>query len=513
MAEGTTTIVIIGASGDLAQRRLVPALFSLACKGRLPGELRVVGSARTPYSDDQFREGVRGTGYGVQGDNTPYPVPHTLYPDQWADFAQRLFYVPADLSSVEDFQRLRQRIEALEGGQRPANRLFYLAIAPQLYEAAIRSLGASGLSNEDSGWRRVVIEKPFGWDLDSARALNKAAHEVFREDQVFRIDHYLGKETVQNLLVLRFANTIFEPVWNRNYIANVQITVAEDAPVGDRGGYYDRAGVVRDMVQNHLLQLLCLVAMEPSSASDPESLRTQKVEVLRAVRKWPPEEALRQAVGGQYAGYLSEKGVAANSRTPTFAAIRLLVDNWRWHGVPFYLRTGKRLATKASEIVIQFQRPPHVLLSLGLHELLSPNVLGICLQPDEGVHLRFGVKVPDHGMDVRSVDMEFHYGEVFKQPIPDAYELLLSDALEGDASLFIRNDHIEEAWKIVDPLLQAWEEGDQGSGDRGQGNNTPIPVPRPLTPIYEPGSWGPSAADALLAQDGRAWLRVCGAHD
>ena len=415
--------------------------------------------------------------------------------DQWTGFARNLHYISGNLTP-EDYDRLKRRLWEFEEDWRTPNCLFYLSIGPQLFDTTIENLGASDLANEIDGWRRAVIEKPFGRDLVSARTLNQVVAKVFREDQVFRIDHYLGKETVQNLLVFRFANGIFEPLWDRNCVDNVQITVAESVSVGDRAGYYDQSGVVRDMVQNHLLQLLTMVAMEPPVSMDADSLRNKKFEVLRSIRRWTPDEAVQNAVRGQYREYLDEDGVAPESTTATYAALRLFVDNWRWQGVPFYLRTGKAMADKVTEIVLQFRRPPHTLFSLSPGEALNPNVLSLCLQPDEGLHLGFEVKVPDQGMTMRSENMEFHYESAFRdQAIPEAYERLLQDALEGDASLFIRSDHIEEAWRIVDPLLQRWEKYD-----------TQPPQ------IYEPGSWGPEASDALLSRDGRTWQGVCGFH-
>ena len=483
MSEGTTTIVIFGASGDLAKRKLVPALFTLAAKNRLEDNVRIVGASRSPMSDDQFRESMWDA---LQEFSDLKNRRH-----DWDRFARRLHYIPADISNPEHFINMKEQLEELEGDARPANRLFYLSIAPSLYLPAILNLGATDLALEDTGWRRVVIEKPFGWDLESAQALNREVHQVFQEEQVYRIDHYLGKESVQNLLVLRFANAIFEPVWNRNYVDNIQITVAESVDVADRAAYYDESGVVRDMVQNHLLQLLAMVAMEPPSAADAESLRSKKVDVLKAIRRWETDNVSNHAIRGQYKGYLDEKGVDPGSLTGTYVAMRLYVDNWRWRDVPFYLRTGKAMTNKTSEIIIQFQSPPHLMFNNDKPQDLSPNVLSVCLQPNEGTHLRFQSKVPDQGMAMRPVDMEFRYETAFRdQSIPEAYELLLEDALQGDASLFIRSDHIEEAWRIVEPLLN-WHE-----------------IRPPYQ--YDRGSWGPLAADWLLAQDGRSWVLVCG---
>ncbi len=484
----STTIVIFGGTGDLAQRKLIPALYTLDVLGRLPAKVSVVGFARAQHDDASYRE-LMWKGAREFGDQ---PVERKA----WGSFAKRLSYVRADLADATSFEALRARLEEIEGGSERADRIFYLAVSPSLFTPAIRGLHGAGLANEDTGWRRVVVEKPFGEDEASAAELDDQVHAVFRESQVYRIDHYLGKETVQNLLVFRFANTIFEPIWNRNYVDNVQLTVSETVTVGDRAGYYDGSGVVRDMVQNHLLQLLCLVAMEPPSSPDPEALRSKRVEVLEAVRRWSAEEYAKNAVAGQYDGYLEERGVAEGSRTPTYTAMRLFIDNWRWQGVPFYLRSGKAMAGKRSEIAIRFKAPPLTLFAQPDGNDHAPNVLSMCVGPDEGFHLRFSSKVPDEGMRIEPEHMEFHYRTSFAgREIPEAYQRLLEDALAGDASLFIRGDQIAHAWSIVDPLLKRL--ADPAS---------------PKLESYAAGSWGPAAADALLAQDGFAWDSLCG-HD
>jgi glucose-6-phosphate 1-dehydrogenase len=482
-----TSLVIVGATGDLSKRKLLPALFNLWCKGRLPREIAIIGFSRTDLSDHAFRDLMWGGAveFGQLASQRR----------EWNAFASHLFYVCGDLSKQEDVGRLRERLNLFEDSAAEANRLYYLSIAPNLYESAVTNLGKAGLAAETDGWRRIVFEKPFGRDLSSAQELDAAIHEVFNERQVYRIDHYLGKETVQNLLVLRFANAIFEPIWNRNYIDNVQITVAETVDVGDRAGYYDGFGVIRDMIQNHLLQVLSLVTMEPPITLDADALRDKKVEVLRAVRPWSPNEAARSAVGGRYEGYLESNGVPAESNTPTFVAMRLFVDNWRWQGVPFYLRSGKAMAEKSSSVAIRFRQPPHTIFPLAEGVRTPSNDLLLCLQPDEGIHLRIATKVPDQGMSMRTAEMEFHYGKTFaNEELPEAYERLLQDALNGDPSLFIRSDHIAEAWRIVDPLLHAWEQ----MGD--------------LYPLvdYQRGSWGPDRARVLLARDGNTWAPVCG---
>jgi glucose-6-phosphate 1-dehydrogenase len=474
----TTSIIIFGASGDLTSRKLIPALFSLQRKGRLPAGFHVVGMARSDKDSAAFRSELQAA--VGQAD-----------PDAWPAFAGQIEYLRGDPTDAAALARLDNLLTAFERtGGGAAHRLYYLATPPHVYADVVQRLGAAGMVDRAAGWRRVIIEKPFGYDLTSAQDLNRLLHHVLAEDQIYRIDHYLGKETVQNVLVFRFANSIFEPLWNRNYIDHVQVTVAETVGVEHRGPFYDQVGVVRDIFQNHLMQVVAMAAMEPPSSFDPEALRDERAKLLRAIRPFRPEDILQDTVRAQYEGYRSEPGVASDSRTPTFAALRLAIDNWRWQGVPFYLRSGKCLAAKATSIIIQFKAVPHVMFPLPPGRSIRPNTLSIWLQPDEGMHLQFEVKVPGTLAEMRSVDMDFHYAEDFGlHAIPEAYERLLLDALQGDPSLYTRADAIELAWGLVDPILQGWEQS----------------ASPPLL-SYSPGTWGPPEAEALLARDGRSWL-------
>jgi glucose-6-phosphate 1-dehydrogenase len=482
--EQHTTVVIFGASGDLTSRKLMPALYRLFCNGRLPPDCRIVGVARSPFTDGQFRDKLAPAVREFAA--------HDWQPNRWAEFARRLHYVPGDASRPGGLDALHERMTT--GSPGGGRCLFYLAVAPELMPEIVIRLSEKGLNREEDGWKRLVIEKPFGHDLASARELNRLLHGHFHEDQIYRIDHYLGKETVQNLLVFRFANTIFEPVWNHNYIDHVQISVSESVPVGERGGYYDKAGVLRDMLQSHLLQLLTLIAMEAPARFAADPLRNEKVKVLDAIPVPSAEDAARQVVCGQYTGYRSEKGVSPDSRTPTFAAVRLDVNNWRWQGVPFYLRSGKGLASRSSEVIVQFHCPPHLMFPVPKEELLECNRLSLCIQPDEGIHFRFQTKVPQKdGVVLRPADLEFHYRDAYPGvELPEAYERLLQDALHGDASLFMRSDEIERAWQIMDPLIAAAQRLD---------------APRPEE--YVVGSAGPAIADTFLEADGRKWVTLC----
>jgi len=403
---------------------------------------------------------------------------------EWAEFAAHLSYVAGDLNNADDYQRLHDVVGKREG--EAANRVYYLATLPEFFAPVAKRLGELGMADEAQGFRRIVVEKPFGQNLPSAEELNDALRSVFEERQIFRMDHYLGKETSQNILFFRFANTIFEPIWNRNYVDNVQIAAVEKVEVEQRGAYYDETGVLRDMFQNHLLQLLCLVAMEPPASFDPEMVRNEKIKLLSAVESI----ALTDTVRGQYEGYRQAENVASDSVTATYGALKLYVDNWRWQGVPFYLRSGKSLAKKISGVIVQFDCPPHVMFNL---PPFASNLLSFCIQPDEGVHLRCEVKVPESEQETRPVSLGFHYRSYFGPPdINEAYERLVLDVLRGDTSLFPRADAIEAAWRVIDPVVQGWESA-----------SAP-----PLT-TYEPGVWGPPEADELLGRDDRCWIVGC----
>ena len=488
--------VLFGATGDLAHRKVFPALYQLWRSALLPLDIRIVAIGRRPYDDATFRTEVRSA---LDAHARVQPVED----ETWRSFAERLQYLRGDFDADATYDDLAERLERCdrEGGTR-GNRLFYLATPASAFAPIVQQLGRTGLDREvsGSGWRRIVIEKPFGRDLESAKKLNREVARVFREAQVYRIDHYLGKETVRNLLVFRFANVIWEPLWNRRYVDHVQITVAESIGVEKRGAFYEETGATRDILQNHLLQLLALVAMEPPATFDANALRDEKVKVLRAVVPMDPTEVARDVVRGQYGpgwvagepvpGYREEEGVDPLSETETFVAARLTIDDWRWAGVPFYLRTGKRLPKRATEIAVVFRDVPHALFR-GSRSEPEPDLLALRIQPDEGILLRFGAKVPGLDVDVRAVNMDFGYGSSFSVDSPDAYETLILDALLGDQSLFTRADEVEEAWRVVAPVVDAWVAGSA-----------------PDFPDYAAGSWGPDAADELLARDGRRWRRI-----
>ncbi|MBI3839730.1 MAG: glucose-6-phosphate dehydrogenase [Planctomycetia bacterium] len=477
------SLVIFGASGDLTSRKLVPALFQLFRKQRLPEDTRIVGFSRTPYSDDQWRQALAESTERFNGRHFDRAA--------WDKFAAAVHYQAGDIAQPGDFDTLHQRLCELDGS-RDGTRVYYLATAPQFYEDIVARLGACGLADEVHGPRRIVIEKPFGSDGPTARRLNDDVHKVFKEKQVYRIDHYLGKETVQNILVLRFANTIFEPVWNRNYVDHVQITVAEEVTVGRRGSFYDQTGVLRDMFQNHLLQLLMTTAMEAPVRFEAEAVRDEKVKVLRAITPLSSAQVATDTLRGQYRSYRGEPGVAPDSQTATFAAVKLAVDNWRWQGVPFYLRSGKAMSCRTTQIVIQFRSPPHMVFNSRSTNICEANQLVIQIQPAEGIQLHFQTKVPDAGMRLRMTDLDFSFVREFAGTMPEAYERLLLDVFQGDASLFARADEVELAWGIVDPIAAAWRE-----------------IRQPALETYEPGLWGPANATEWMSQQGRQWFDTC----
>lgn len=486
-------VVIFGASGDLTKRKLLPALYRLTQERLLPAEFAIVGVARSEMSHDEFRNRMK---EAVLSFSEAKRVDEAV----WNSFAQGIFYMSGNIYDLNSYRQLGQLLAEIDQKRGTAgNRVFYLSTAPEHYSPAIKNLGEAGLAKpKDGSWTRIIIEKPFGRDLESARKLNEEVASVFDEDQVYRIDHYLGKETVQNLLVFRFANGIFEPIWNRQYIDHVQITNAEAIGVEGRGAYYDTAGVVRDMIQNHVFQVLSLVAMEPPVSLAANAVRDEKIKAMQAVRPIPRDRVEEFAVRGQYGpgavggkpvpGYRQEKDVNPESRTETYAALKLYFDNWRWAGVPFYIRSGKRLPKRVTEIAIQFKEAPQLLFS-SVAEQMEPNVLVIRIQPDEGITLRFGAKVPGQVTRIRWVNMDFRYGSSFGVAPPEAYERLLLDCILGDSTLYARRDMTERGWEIVMPILERWEETE------------------PNFPNYEAGTWGPREADELIERDGRRWRR------
>ncbi len=485
--------VIFGASGDLARRKLIPALYSLFVNKLLPDHFAIIGVARTEYSDEQFRSEMTAALHKYH---------ETDVVDKIDTFITRLYYSPLTYNDPDTYKRLENRLKTI-GNQDDigGNTLFYLSTPPELYPIIPAHLAATGLNREDNGWKRLIIEKPFGYDLTSALELKDRLLKDWKEEQLYRIDHYLGKETVQNLLVTRFSNGIFEPLWNSNYIHHVEVTSSESLGVEQRGGYYDKSGALRDMIQNHLLQVVALAAMEPPATLQPQAIRNEILKVFQSLRPIKTEEVIKVALRGQYTnskiknemvqGYREEDGVSEYSTTETYAALKFYIDNWRWGGVPFYIRTGKRLPTRVTEVVIHFKQTPHFLFG---HQANcnSCNQLVLRIQPDEGMLLKFGMKTPGAGFDVQNVNMDFHYSDLTDQRIPSAYERLIFDAINGDSTLFARTEEVIEAWKFVMPVLNAWK------------NDPTVPLYG-----YPAGTWGPKGADELIEGKGITWRYPC----
>lgn len=487
-------VIIFGASGDLTKRKLIPALYRLTQERLLPAEFAILGFSRSPMSHEDFRAKMKDA-------IVTYTEAKRVDEAVWQSFAQGLYYISGDINDPDCYQRMSELLEQIDRERGTAgNRVFYLSVAPSLYSEAVEQIGAAKMARPKPGsWTRIIIEKPFGHDLESAKQLNQDVAKVFEEDQVYRIDHYLGKETVQNLLVFRFANGIFEPIWNHRYIDHVQITNAEAIGVEGRGGYYETAGVLRDMIQNHVFQVLSLVAMEPPISLSANAVRDEKIKAMQAVRPIPVELVSESVVRGQYGpgsvggkevpGYRQEPDVSPESATDTYAALKLYFDNWRWAGVPFYIRSGKRMPKRVTEIAIHFRQAPHLLFRNIPSQQLEPNVLVVRIQPDEGITLRVGAKVPGQITRIRWVNMDFRYGASFGISSPEAYERLLLDCILGDSTLYARRDMTERGWEIVMPILEAWKST------------------KPDFPNYEAGTWGPEEGDALLEKEGRQWRK------
>ena len=486
-------LVIFGASGDLTKRKLIPSLFALEIQNLLPDNFAILGASRSKMSDDEFRNSMRDSliKYSNSADSKKIDT-----------FLKKICYQPVDAKNPNDYPNLLERLQKLRKELSiNGNTIFYLSTPPSLYGVIPQNLSSINLNKEDDGWKRVIIEKPFGYDLQSAEELNKSLNKNWQEHQLYRIDHYLGKETVQNLLVTRFSNGIFEPLWNRNYVHHVEITSAESIGVEKRGGYYESSGALRDMIQNHLLQIVGFIAMEPPSSMDSNSIRNEMVKVFQSIRPIKENEVINSAIRGQYLaatikgekviGYREEEGVDPNSKTETFAALKFYIDNWRWGGIPFYIRTGKHLPTKVTEAVIHFKPTPHYLfVQNDICE--SCNQLVIRIQPDEGILLKFGMKVPGAGFEVQNVNMDFHYSDLSDQRIPTAYERLLHDCMLGDSTLYARDDAVMAAWKFLEPVINAWQ------------NDPDIPVYG-----YPAGTWGPENADKLIEDPTMTWRYPC----
>jgi len=484
-------LVIFGASGDLTKRKLIPALYDLACAGCMHSKFQVLGVARTPMTSEEFRAAMRES---AEKSHDAREFTNVC----WESFSENLHYLTGNINDHAFYPEIAKEIEKMQANGASTNLLFYVSTPASLAPPIVEGLGKAGLNRNDKGWTRIVLEKPFGRDLKSAHDLNEIVSKVFDEPSVYRIDHYLGKETVQNILVFRFGNSMFEPVWNRNYISYVEITASESLGVESRAGFYEETGALRDMVANHLLQLVTLTAMEPPVAFDAESVREEKVQVLRAIRPMTVEEVAKRTVRGQYGpgkingvdvqGYRQEPGVNPKSNTETFAAVEFYIDNWRWAGVPFFVRTGKRLPRQRTEVRVHFRRTPQALFSRTADEDVEPNVITLRIQPNEGISMRFGAKRPGPQMRTSSVKMDFDYSSAFGTDAPVAYETLLLDAMRGDATLFTRRDEVEAEWKIITPIEEAWAQ-----------------IPPPAFPNYAAGSDGPDAANDLISGDHRHW--------